>query len=343
MSFCVKCGKELLEEARFCDSCGSPVPNCQAPREATALDKNTYRETIAPGGDVRCVHCGAVVESGKQFCGYCGEPALNSEEFDRKVGLYKNAEKIKKKLTRLAAVMLIVFVVIFGILLFVLNPMPGSTLASYISIPSDAFQVILISFALLYIAASYISHFGIRARELKKAGLTVAQYRQLDRKYKNLPKDFWQSIPAKGQDSTKGGLKSGRPLHQFGWKVILILGIAATLTVGGLMINAVSGGASGSSETLSGRWEASGGGYYDPAIVFKDGHAYVSMICDSDAEIISNAGGVRRSTDNGGVSYTLTKSTITLTSNGGGSKTYKRSGNTFYFGSYKMIKVDSKN
>ena len=64
MSFCVKCGAELINGGDFCVKCGQKQP------ELSSL----------------CVHCDGVLESGDIFCGYCG----------KKIGAEINFVSLKK-------------------------------------------------------------------------------------------------------------------------------------------------------------------------------------------------------------------------------------------------------
>ncbi len=54
---CPQCGREVSREARFCSSCGSPLP-------------------------LRCPNCGATYEVGDRFCSRCGESLPQEGEHD---------------------------------------------------------------------------------------------------------------------------------------------------------------------------------------------------------------------------------------------------------------------
>lgn len=60
MLICPKCHAQLEDGARFCDSCGSPLP---APAAVPA-----------PAATAYCAHCGCQVNAGNPFCPNCGKP-----------------------------------------------------------------------------------------------------------------------------------------------------------------------------------------------------------------------------------------------------------------------------
>lgn len=74
MLICPKCRAQLEDGARFCDSCGSPVP---AP-------------AAAPAAAVYCAHCGTQVNAGNPFCPNCGKP-LDEKVFCPNCGTQVNA------------------------------------------------------------------------------------------------------------------------------------------------------------------------------------------------------------------------------------------------------------
>ena len=51
---CLRCGAELSDHAKFCDKCGTAVPD--------------QPQTLY------CQKCGAKLELGTKFCGNCGTP-----------------------------------------------------------------------------------------------------------------------------------------------------------------------------------------------------------------------------------------------------------------------------
>ncbi|MCK4734338.1 MAG: RDD family protein [Methanophagales archaeon] len=57
--FCPKCGKEVKEGAKFCNSCGSPIEHIKE-TEVTEVGKRF------------CPKCGAELVGGMKFCSSCG-------------------------------------------------------------------------------------------------------------------------------------------------------------------------------------------------------------------------------------------------------------------------------
>lgn len=62
MTFCVNCGQELVEGARFCAYCGEVVNN----------DSTTRRETVYDGEIHKCPNCGELLNSFVTNCPTCG-------------------------------------------------------------------------------------------------------------------------------------------------------------------------------------------------------------------------------------------------------------------------------
>lgn len=62
---CPNCGAEVANNSRFCNSCGSPMP------DVTPLPSAAPQTSAETGGKV-CPECGAVMSSDKLFCTNCG-------------------------------------------------------------------------------------------------------------------------------------------------------------------------------------------------------------------------------------------------------------------------------
>ena len=90
MAFCMNCGKQLPEGAKYCSSCG------------TALEtKNTSTRESYAGKVLKCPSCGEVIPSFTGNCPTCGHELRNSEisssikELSLKLeSTYSNLEKI---------------------------------------------------------------------------------------------------------------------------------------------------------------------------------------------------------------------------------------------------------
>ena len=63
MAFCINCGQELVEGAKFCAGCGTAVNNS---------DSATQRKTVYDGVLHKCPNCGEVLSSFLANCPACG-------------------------------------------------------------------------------------------------------------------------------------------------------------------------------------------------------------------------------------------------------------------------------
>ena len=63
MAFCINCGKELPDDAKFCSNCGATVNGTKS---------NAQRETIYEGQLHKCPNCGEVLSSFTASCPSCG-------------------------------------------------------------------------------------------------------------------------------------------------------------------------------------------------------------------------------------------------------------------------------
>lgn len=65
MAFCVNCGEELVDGARFCHSCGTPVG------VGISTNSNQRKEEFV-GKVFKCPNCGAVITESTIICPECG-------------------------------------------------------------------------------------------------------------------------------------------------------------------------------------------------------------------------------------------------------------------------------
>lgn len=72
MKFCTNCGKQLNDDAKFCDKCGSPVSNAQTPPPIPGANENvaddTKRKEVFVGVKRKCPVCGAEVPAFALTC-----------------------------------------------------------------------------------------------------------------------------------------------------------------------------------------------------------------------------------------------------------------------------------
>lgn len=72
MKFCTNCGKQLNDDAKFCDKCGSSVSNAQTPPPIPGANENvaddTKRKEVFVGVKRKCPVCGAEVSAFALTC-----------------------------------------------------------------------------------------------------------------------------------------------------------------------------------------------------------------------------------------------------------------------------------
>ena len=95
MSYCMKCGKELPDEAEFCSKCGTK-------RENNDLKLNDKRKFTFDGVVHKCPNCGEILKAFSAVCSSCGyelrdvESSKIVKQFNEKLLKAKNEEeKIK--------------------------------------------------------------------------------------------------------------------------------------------------------------------------------------------------------------------------------------------------------
>ena len=108
MSFCINCGKQLVDGAKFCFNCGASV-------DGTA--DNTKRKTVYDGEIHKCPNCGEVLNSFTFSCLACGyelrdtknsnavrEFALKLEQIENNRNVNNNYSDLKSKISQISSV-----------------------------------------------------------------------------------------------------------------------------------------------------------------------------------------------------------------------------------------------
>ncbi len=72
MAFCINCGQELPEGAKFCANCGEPV-------SVSKVGLNDERKTVYEGELHKCPNCGELLDSFRSHCPSCEYEIRNSK------------------------------------------------------------------------------------------------------------------------------------------------------------------------------------------------------------------------------------------------------------------------
>lgn len=88
MSFCINCGQEIKDGAKFCYNCGSAVYTAKKEEK----DK-TKRRTVYDGEIHKCPNCGEVINSFEAKCSSCGWEIRSTQSAD---AVRKLAEKLER-------------------------------------------------------------------------------------------------------------------------------------------------------------------------------------------------------------------------------------------------------
>ncbi len=71
MAFCMNCGQKLIDGAKFCPSCGTPVGSVSG--GAAGVEK----ESPTPSNMTKCPNCGSSINQIEAICPYCGSQVQN--------------------------------------------------------------------------------------------------------------------------------------------------------------------------------------------------------------------------------------------------------------------------
>lgn len=108
MSFCIECGQQLVNGAKFCAGCGTAV---------NGINQNTQRKTVYEGEIHKCPNCGEVLNSFTSSCTACGyelrdtknsnaviEFASKLEQIENNRNVNNNYSDFKSKISQISSV-----------------------------------------------------------------------------------------------------------------------------------------------------------------------------------------------------------------------------------------------
>lgn len=109
MPFCIYCGHQLADDAKFCSECGKPT---------NISNQNTQRKTVYDGEIHKCPNCGEILNSFASNCTSCGyelrdaknsnavrEFALKLEQIEKSRNINSNGfSGLKNKINQLSSV-----------------------------------------------------------------------------------------------------------------------------------------------------------------------------------------------------------------------------------------------
>lgn len=199
MAVCSKCGKEQYYGEKFCYSCGAPVIDEGEVKAAAASDVKEAQSTndICPhcgaklkgaerfcascGGEItkgtkdklaeeRCAKCGNPIKEGELFCSACGTEIPFSKDSE---AIYKSVNKISLKLR---------YYGIVGISVFLL----------WLLLAQEYFYLALITDIVFWAIPFGVFYIILRFFLLKKAKLTLKQYRDIRKKMKKKSKNIFR-------------------------------------------------------------------------------------------------------------------------------------------------------
>ena len=93
MSFCINCGEQLSNQAKFCANCGTP---------AKQNSSNTERKTVYDGEIHKCPHCGELLKAFETVCPTCQfelRGAKSSNSVSQLAEKLENAQSENQKIT----------------------------------------------------------------------------------------------------------------------------------------------------------------------------------------------------------------------------------------------------
>lgn len=90
MAFCMNCGKQLPDGAKFCLECGTKLGDLNA-------EQATQRETTYDGKIYKCPNCGDILDAYESVCESCGYERRGTSATSSVQELSKKLQEIKSK------------------------------------------------------------------------------------------------------------------------------------------------------------------------------------------------------------------------------------------------------
>ena len=88
MAFCIYCGQQLAEGAKFCANCGTPI---------TQSNTQTERKTVFDGEIHKCSHCGEILKAFEMVCPSCKFEIRGTKSSSAVSELVKKIEELDRK------------------------------------------------------------------------------------------------------------------------------------------------------------------------------------------------------------------------------------------------------
>lgn len=95
MAFCINCGGQLVEGAKFCHACGNPVTG-------TTSEDRSQRQQEYVGKIFKCPNCGNIVNPSEAVCSSCGfqlsgkKAVSSAKDFQQQMMEIEKTRKKKK-------------------------------------------------------------------------------------------------------------------------------------------------------------------------------------------------------------------------------------------------------
>ena len=88
MAFCINCGSQVADGAKFCANCGTPT---------TQNIFNSERNTVFDGDIHKCLHCGEILKAFETVCPSCKFEIRGAKSFSAVSELVRKIEELDRK------------------------------------------------------------------------------------------------------------------------------------------------------------------------------------------------------------------------------------------------------